>query len=403
MVSRYYFARTGLLDGKGAQLSRGRKPKAGTVSPFSDVSVYLALDDDLESSRIEFDDEEGWAPRAEPVMLAPTVSTYCHKETFVQPLPDLLVLRRQLREALDDAHNLLEETKQDRGQKNEPQEDEYTLDSSEPLETSENQGWHEIQGLHVLDIVTLAIRAAKTYYTAHARPENLYAIRSERRIRSDLYQVLDLLKRMASRNFRGGIKHEERTGITGWIQSIHNLLSEEEGRELEEETIRQRWVWRQGNWQGREREREWLFLKSFDPSTDTLPEWTKPSPSEPTKFLQSLKNGLRLVHIHNEMVRRSKQPFGAIKTFYTDLAKPYRCAENLRFWCKAAELRWEVRFSIDVLDIVNGKSGPAWEKFDEALLKWCKGVREELTKEWLEATAASKRSDIGHEILESIP
>lgn len=360
--------------------------------------MYLASDDDPESSRLEFDDDDDWAPSSEPIMLPPTVSTYCHKEPFVQPLPDLLVLRRQLRETLDDAQNLLEETKQSRGGEDNHQEHDPIPDITE---VSENQGWHEVQGLHVLDIVTLAIRAAKTYYTAHACPEKLYEIKSERRIRSDLYQVLDLLKRMASRNFRGGIKHEERAGITGWIQSINELLSEEERRELEEEAIREQWIWRQGDWQGREREREWLFLKSFDPSSDALPEWTGPS-AEPTEFLLSLKSGLRLVHLHNEMVRRSKRHFGEIKTFYTDLAKPYRCAENLRFWAKAAELRWEVKFSVDVLDIVNGKDGPAWEKFDEALLKWCKGVREELTTEWLETNAGLERPIVGDEILESI-
>ncbi|GAB7350973.1 hypothetical protein MBLNU459_g1470t1 [Dothideomycetes sp. NU459] len=368
---QYYFARTGLLDGKGAQLSRDKKTnKALAMQSFNDVSVYLASDDDIESTKIEFDDGD-WTSSAEPVMLPPTVSTYRFKETFVQPLPDLLVLRRQLREALDDAQKLLEETREAHNRGDDTQDRGMT---PEPPEGSDSQGWHEIQGLHILDIVTLAIRAAKTYYTAHAHPQKLYAIRSERRIRSDLYQVLDLLKRMAARNFRGGIKDEEQTGIITWIQTIDDLLSEEGQQELKEEAIKKQWVWREGDWEGREREREWLFLKSFDQTAEALPEWTEPLSSEPTDFLLSLKTGLRLVHMHNEMVRRSKRPFGEIKTFYTDLAKPYRCAENLRFWAKAAELRWETKLSVDVLDIVNEKSGAAWQMFDQALLKWCRGV-----------------------------
>lgn len=126
-------------------------------------------------------------------------------------------------------------------------------------------------------------------------------------------------------------------------------------------------------------------MSSFDTNSDPLPAWTESTPEGPSPFLQALQSGLRLVQLHNEMVRRSERPFGEIKTFFTDVAKPYRCAENLRFWSKAAELRWETHLSFNVLHVVHGKDEDAWKQFDETIFKWCRGVREEISKEWAEA------------------
>jgi hypothetical protein len=280
------------------------------------------------------------------------------------------VLRRELKEALQDACKVLEET-----QKNE---------NNAIGEVEESSGFYEIQGLHLLDIITLAIRAAKNYYTAHTNPQKLYTLKSERSIRADLYNVLDVLKRMASRNFRGGMRLTELTDILLWIESIDKLLKKEEQLEQEEAAEREAMVWREGDWTGREREREWLFLRSFDADAATLPQWPEPTEVQqlPTAFLKALQDGQRLVRLHNALVKRSKRKFGEIKTFHTDVAKPYRMAENLRFWIKAAELRWEVKLSVPVLDVVNSKDEEAWRTFDAAVFTWCQGVRAELTEEW---------------------
>lgn len=311
-------------------------------------------------------------------MAAPAVSTYRHKEPTTEPLPELPVLRRQLRDALDEARKVLENcTQEDNEEASQQHEAKVTNDPSKP------QSWHEVQGLNILDVVTLSIRQARTYYVTHARPQNLYALRPEKEIRADLYQVFDILKRMASRDFRGGIRQDERSGILSWIQSIHDLLTQEEDQETEELARRNQWPWLDGDWQGREREREWAFLNSFDSELPPLPAWEPPS-SEPSEFLLSLSKGLRLINLHNEMVRRSRRRFGEITTFYTDLAKPYRCAENLRYWAKAAELRWEIKLNFDALDVVHGKDDQAWLLFDEALMAWSRNVREELSKEWAE-------------------
>ena len=406
---QYYFARTGLLDGKGAQLAKEKERKRSGVYTNKenvDVSLSGAAVDDFAISSLSLHDggstyavsesghdhsavespteltENGdfWINSSEPQMLPPTVSTYKQKPSYTEPLPDMPVLRRELKEALQDACKVLEET-----QKN---------SATHALENEESSGFYEIQGLHLLDIITLAIRAAKNYYTAHTSPQKLYALKSEKHIRADLYNVLDVLKRMASRNFRGGMRMGELTDILCWIEGIDKLIKTEERMEMDEARQREAMVWRENDWTGREREREWLFLKSFDADEPVLPQWpeSKELTELPTEFLKVLQDGQRLVKLHNALVNRSKRRFGQIKTWHTDVGKPYRMAENLRFWIKAAELRWEIKLNVPVSDVVNRKGEEAWKKFDEAVFKWCQGVREELMEEWrLEALSERRK------------
>lgn len=392
---QYYFARTGLLDGKGAQLAKeGRKKGSSNadkenmepamtrnayhnITPASiydgqhEASSYAVSDPGVDSAVVESPTDmhfnsELWDPR-DPIMLPPTVSTYKVKPEYIEPLPDMPVLRRELKEALQDACKVLEETQKQENQ------------------VEENSGYHEIQGMHLLDIITLAIRAAKNYYTAHEQPQKLYAIRSEKIIRSDLYHVLDILKRMASRNFRGGIRLTELTGILLWIESIDKLIKQEEVVEQQEAAERESWTWREGDWTGRERERECLFMRSFDQTEPALPSWPEAGESNkvPNEFLRALQDGQRLVKLHNTLVARSQRRFHEIKTWHTDVAKPYRMADNLRYWVKSAELRWDVTLDVPVLDVVNDKDEAAWRKFEDAVLRWCQGVRKELMEEWM--------------------
>ncbi|KAK4540344.1 hypothetical protein LTR36_009301 [Oleoguttula mirabilis] len=402
---QYYFARTGLLDGKGAQLAKSKEGKRSSsdkenVEPsiagldelglsslsFSDgTSNYAVSDSGLDASVMESPTDmhnmsDGWLPGPEPPMLPPTVSTYKQRPSYTEPLPDMPVLRRELKEALQDACKVIEESQKQ--------------SESGGHEGEVNDGFHEVQGLHILDIITLAIRAAKNYYTAHSHPEKLYTIRSERVIRGDLYQVLDILKRMAARNFKGGMRLTEMAGIIIWIESIDKLLKQEERQEQQEAEERTTWAWRDGDWTNREREREWLFLKSFDGDEPPLPQWpeTPSDESLPGAFLVALQDGQRLVKLHNALVARSKQQFDLIKTWHTDVAKPYRMAENLRYWIKASELRWEIKLAVPVSDIVNNKQDPIpWRAFDEAILKWCQGVRSEVMEEWRREAQVSDR------------
>ncbi|KAF2402243.1 hypothetical protein EJ06DRAFT_490487 [Trichodelitschia bisporula] len=379
---QYYFARTGLLDGKGAQLAQEsekslKRKKSGVAASMplpsqspsflsADGAESCALSDGgLADSPVDGEDAD-W----DEMMLPPTVSTYNQRPAYVAPPPDLTMLRRELTEGLEDALKVLKETDK----------------SPDANGGADGQGWYEIQGLHLLDITTLAIRAAKNYYTAHTQPARLYAIKPERQIRGDLYQVLEILKRMAARNFAGGIRQQEKVGILTWIVGISELIQAEidgEKREVEE---RGRWVWRTGDWTGRERERERAFVKSFlPPLSEAVPEWIDPStlPDEdlPTDWMRYFASGLRLIQLHNALVRASRRSFEEIGKFHIDTAKPYRRAENLRFWLKAAELRWEVGLRVDVGGVVAGDKG-ALRGFDEAVLKWCRAVREEMEGEW---------------------
>ncbi|KAJ4992504.1 hypothetical protein SVAN01_01887 [Stagonosporopsis vannaccii] len=386
---QYYFARTGLLDAATGRVAKTRKSgsrsPAGT-EPGDDVAILSPVSPSL--AAYDFGDSLVESPRdetasmdwesGEPMMLPPTVSTYKQNPVYVPPPPDMTVLRRELREALDEANKHLQEL-----EKGFARDDPSVSGGSGPR-SADAAGWFEIQGLNLLDITTLAIRAAKNYYTAHEEPQRLYAIKAEREIRKELYEVLEVLKRLAIRNFANGVQPYEVTQITQWIDGIGDLLDTEEEKESLEHAERESWAWREGDWSGRERERELLFLKSFDGNTDPLPDWTEPTESAPqTPFLLALQNGLRLVYLHNSLVRKSRRHFEEIKQYHTDTAKPYRCADNLRYWVKAAELRWDIKLEVDVLGIVQGNDFAVWQQFDAAILQWCQGVREEITSEWL--------------------
>lgn len=387
---QYYFARTGLLDGKGGQLARDKKSKPGVGDSLlisspkayasSDTSVFG--DDIVDSPAEDEDPAQDWNDN---MMLPPTVSTYSHKVQYLPPPPDSETLRNDLDKALREADKALKEVRDQNAQELQ-QRKEAADDSTDDDVNRELSGWHHIQGLHVLDVVTLAIRAAKIYYTTHEHPQRLYSIKSERQIREELLGVLDVLKRIGSRNFSGGIRNEELNIMQGWVKSIESFIEEEKALEQQETRDREKWTWLDGSWSGREREREWLFMSSFL-MDGALPEWTNLTESVPgsTAFLEAMRSGLTLVTIHNAILKKSKRQFGEIKSFHIDTTKPYRCAENLRYWIKAAEIRWETKLTVDVMGVVYGKD-EARSTFDSAILQWSRAARESLTREWREGT-----------------
>ncbi|MCJ1480978.1 hypothetical protein MMC06_001134 [Schaereria dolodes] len=392
---QYYFARTGLLDGKGGQLAKDRKSDGGVVGLLEgaqnaqsvDLS-YVIVDNAIE----EEDESQGWE---EQLMLPPTVSTYSHRTQYVPPPPNAETLRTNLYSALNDVTAALNEAcdyaeanLDQRKTKIGPFDHPSSATDGGEVESSMHsfaQGWYEIQGMHILDVATLAIRAAKIYYTTHEHPQRLAGIKSERVVRQELLRVLEVLQRMASRTFSGGIRAEEIKTIDEWVRGVETLLLQERRIEQQEVEDRESWKWLEGSWDEDDVQREWLFMCTFLPER-SLPAPTLLSEGEmlPTPFLESLRDGLTLVHLHNLVLKKSKRQFGEIKLFHTDTTKPYRSAENLRFWVKAAEIRWEIKLQVNVLAVVYGKNDMAWTEFQIAIFQWCKVVREAITKEWRE-------------------
>lgn len=430
---QYYFARTGLLDGKGGQLARKRQQKArtldlsaldtsGLLSPGLSVSDHDSSYASMASSPdrahgfgggalgtgslVESPIEENHTGREEeyysddfeepdPNMLPPTASTYNYREKPLPKPPSMAELKSELVSSLDAASKALAQAKGNKGPDTGPAEPEPIPEPGTRKKLGP-PGWHEIQGMHILDVMTLAIRAAKIYYTSHDRPDRLDAIKSEKEIRSELLSVMDVLKRMATRGFVGGLRDDEFGIMNTWIVGLRAMLASEDAMEEEDIAERASWAWLQPQgWEGREYAREEAFMRSMlagcpDPIPDMapLPAWEPinrdvhlTEQTLPTPFLASLQNGIRLVQLHNCAVRKSPRRFGAIPTFHKDTQKPYRAADNLRYWMKAAELRWEVILKADALGLQYNTSPELWVEFETAILQWCRKVREEVAGE----------------------
>ena len=324
------------------------------------------------------------------LMLPPTVSTYSHRTHYIAPPPDAATLRKELEDELARVTQAIVEVRVHKDQKSlqceeglAKEQDVVEEQKNDERDPDPSQGWHQLEGMNMLDVVTLAIRSAKIYYTMHEQPQRLTIIKSERQVREELLNVLDVLKRMAIRNFAGGMKEEELQIISGWVQGVVDFLAKEQAIAEREAGDREKWQWLEGTWEAGDRRREWLFMSTFA-EKDDLPEWTAPSDTEtqPTPFLEALRNGLTLVNLHNRILKKSKRQFGEIKTYHTDTAKPYRIADNLRYWIKAAEIRWETKLQVDVMGVVYDKGDKVWKDFDKAIIAWCRAVREEITKEW---------------------
>lgn len=415
---QYYFARTGLLDGKGAQLARKKQQRAtldlsalehvATAPKIIETDMHANTDNDTSysymgtspdlnflsghtvESPVGNDDEdedededcfEDSFAESDPGMLPPTVSTYHQKEKPLPKPPSIVELKEDLEITLQEAGKALREAAARKAGTYYSSTDGGNELAYMPEENT--QSWYELQGMHILDVVTLAIRAAKMYYTAHELPDRLDAIKSEKQVRADLLAVMEVLKQMAFRGFKGGMKDDDIKIMLGWTESVCDILRKEEQIESAEKTERDSWIWLHGDWTGREYERERAFLMSMNPEASPLPEWTRASENDqlPTPFLQSMQNGLYLIQLHNATVCKSRRRFGTIATFHTDTQKPYRAADNLRYWVKAAELRFEVILKIDALGIVYNTAPKVWIDFEAAILRWSRHVREEITSE----------------------
>lgn len=361
---QYYFARTGLLDGKGGQMAKKKQN-----GEYDIPKLALGANEDMVESPIEDEVQALWDAAQEDgvdVMLPPTVSTYSHRSTYVAPPPDQKTMKKELVEALENALQAVESCES------------ASSESSE----AESQGFYEIQGLHVLDTTTQAIRAARLYYTLHPNPQKLNSIKSDQELRKDLYSVLDVLKKCASRNFAGGFREDERLAVLVWVSDVGMMIDQEAKMEEAEKTERKDWHWMDDSkWVDRDSERDVNFLKFLLEGVGQKPSFEKPA--EEPEFFRNLADGRDLVNMHNAAVKRSKRQFDFIKTYHEDVVKPYRRADNIRYWLKAAELRWELKLQLDVMAVATPiDNETTWSSFEEVVRQWSRGVRAELSKDW---------------------
>ena len=360
---QYYFARTGLLEGKGGQLAKKKQNGEYDIP-------RLALAEDREIVESPIDDEvqlmwEAAQEDGDEVMLPPTVSTYSHRSDYVPPPPDHKSLKRELVEALENALQALE-----------------SCDTSAADDEQPTQGFYEVQGLHILDTVTLAIRAARLYYTQHPHPKRLHSIRPDQQLRKELHEVLDILKKCASRNFAGGFREDERLMVLVWVSDVGMMIDQEAKMEEKEKNERRGWQWMDDSrWVDNESARDIHFLHFlYRKARSGTQEYAVPQNRD---FFRELADGRALIGMHNAAVMESKRQFELIGSFHSDIGKPYRRADNLRYFIKGAERRFEIKVKFDVMGVANMKEDAViWAGFEQALRSWALEVREELTRDW---------------------
>lgn len=467
---QYYFARSGILEGRSGRQrthkhkdkdDKGRAKVPGLLIQ-SDVGnggrqSSVVGDDSVESpAREKVAEEEevegNGGDEVDPyvsdeAMLPPTVSTFRVVKDHVEAPPDIESLRLHLLASLDEVEAVIKGEKYpedadipadtqflmprsgynspyspsecrsvvDGESEGNPEKigspDLYAAVRSEGLRArsvspSVGGSTEEMRGLKTFNLVTSAIKSARTYFTSHDQPTRLASIKSERQMRRELLDVLDMLKGFATRNFTGGLDEREKADILTWVRSFGNIVVQDRRMELEERMNRARLDWARNdegvNWTNRELEREHAFLSYLERTNRPLPQWdpvdTAAAASLPTPLLARLRDGRDLVRFHNEAVRISRRRFHRIRSFHEDVARPYRMTDNLRYFIKAAKMRWGVELDdfFDLTGLVADQfpdgevKAETWRKFNAGLLLWCGVVREELVKEWEELDAEKK-------------
>ncbi|KAI7871891.1 hypothetical protein BDF14DRAFT_1760188 [Spinellus fusiger] len=102
-------------------------------------------------------------------------------------------------------------------------------------------------------------------------------------------------------------------------------------------------------------------------------------------FLQSLGDGIVLCNVYNNIVKRSRRPFGYITKVHQDTRRTYRAIENLRFFSAACKFRFELVFAFDPSEVAR-KTDKGLATLKTALIVFCDCVIKELRE----------NTDMGH-------
>lgn len=234
----------------------------------------------------------------------------------------------------------------------------------------------EAGGLEIVENTTATIRLAQRY-RAHVRHEDW---EDEKKLRRDVVDVLFILRRITERE-DNEVTEEDKSVIRIWCNDVKTRIDRDD--EVRREMWERATAWMEGNWENNEwgiaipdltnLERYHLFLVQFDPSEPRLP------PHSTEEFLESLRSGTKLCLIHNTLTQFSLRPFGLITRFHTDTSVRYRVTDNLRYFAKAAQIRWEIQIEWDVEEIWRA-SPNGDEMLKRELAKWCNAVINEMNK-----------------------
>jgi hypothetical protein len=83
--------------------------------------------------------------------------------------------------------------------------------------------------------------------------------------------------------------------------------------------------------------------------------------------------------LHNTVTQFSLRPFGLITRFHTDTSVQYRVTDNLKYFAKAAQIRWDIQIEWDVEEIWRASSRGD-EMLQRELAKWCAVIINEMTQ-----------------------
>jgi hypothetical protein len=232
-------------------------------------------------------------------------------------------------------------------------------------------------GMDIVEDATATIRLAQRYRTQIQHED----WDDEKKLRRHAVDVLVVLRRIAERE-DGQASDDEREIVRTWCRDVKTRVERDD--EVRRGIWEQAAPWMDGKWDDEwgspysrllMTERYHLFLVQFDASEPRIP----PPSSSDDKFVAALRTGTKLCIIHNALTHFSLRPFGLISRFHTDTTVQYRVTDNLRYFAKAAEIRWEVQIEWDVEEI--WRATPAGvDMFKRELGKWCESVIKEMGK-----------------------
>lgn len=194
------------------------------------------------------------------------------------------------------------------------------------------QQWEEKSDVQILPQLTNdALATAATYLSWQTDKEDEHHLQRIRELRIDVLYVLQ--SRQHPSRYQKILTQTET--IRAWVEEIKILLHRQDLRKKKKHESYAFLI--ESTQNPNDLKRYCIFLDMFDPSPIKLPDPTTPD------FLILFRPGVKLCNIFNNFVSQSSRQYGHIDRYHTDTKRPYRAIENLQFFAKAIEIRFERR------------------------------------------------------------